>query len=98
MMGGMGRTFDGGYAEFTCVPAKQVIAFRSGLDWAILGAIPEMLQTAHGSLTVGLDARPGRRCWSAAARRRSGWPPRSSPRISASLSSPPRDNPTAWLR
>src|SRR2546430_2543274 len=59
MMGGMGRTFDGGYAEFTNVPATQVIAFRSDLDWATLGAIPEMLQTAHGSLTVGLDAQPG---------------------------------------
>src|SRR5207253_2683150 len=58
MMGGMGRTFDGGYAEFTNVPATQVIAFRSELDWATLGAIPEMLQTAHGSLTVGLDAAP----------------------------------------
>src|SRR6184192_4965262 len=59
MMGGMGRTFDGGYAEFTSVPAAQVIPFRSELDWATLGAIPEMLQTAHGSLTVGLDAQPG---------------------------------------
>jgi NADPH2:quinone reductase len=59
MMGGMGRTFDGGYAEFTSVPATQVIGFRSKLDWATLGAIPEMLQTAHGSLTVGLDAQPG---------------------------------------
>src|SRR5215210_4406431 len=59
MMGGMGRTFDGGYAEFTSVPATQVISFRSELDWATLGAIPEMLQTAHGSLTVGLDAQPG---------------------------------------
>src|SRR3954463_15241906 len=59
MMGGMGRTFDGGYAEFTCVPATQVIPFRSELDWATLGAVPEMLQTAHGSLTVGLDAQPG---------------------------------------
>src|SRR5437588_11098806 len=59
MMGGMGRTFDGGYAEFTSVPATQVIAFRSQLDWATLGAIPEMLQTANGSLTVGLDAQPG---------------------------------------
>jgi NADPH:quinone reductase-like Zn-dependent oxidoreductase len=59
MMGGMGRTFDGGYAEYTCVPASQVIPFRSELDWAILGAVPEMLQTAYGSLTVGLDARPG---------------------------------------
>jgi NADPH:quinone reductase len=59
MMGGMGRTFDGGYAEFTSVPAAQVIPFRSELDWATIGAIPEMLQTAHGSLTVGLDAQPG---------------------------------------
>src|SRR5213078_4234935 len=59
MMGGMGRTFDGGYAEFTSVPAIQVIPFRSELDWATLGAIPEMLQTAHGSLTVGLDAQAG---------------------------------------
>jgi NADPH:quinone reductase len=59
LMGGMGRTFDGGYAEYTCVPASQVIAFRSQLDWAVLGAVPEMLQTANGSLTVGLDAQAG---------------------------------------
>ncbi len=59
MMGGMGRTFDGGYAEYTCVPASQVIPFHSALDWGTLGAVPEMLQTAYGSLTVGLDAQPG---------------------------------------
>jgi NADPH:quinone reductase-like Zn-dependent oxidoreductase len=59
MMGGMGRTFDGGYAEYTCVPATQVIPFTSALEWSTLGAVPEMLQTAYGSLTVGLDAQPG---------------------------------------
>jgi NADPH2:quinone reductase len=59
MMGGMGRTFDGGYADYTCVPVGQVIPFRSDLDWATLGAVPEMLQTAYGSLTVGLDGQPG---------------------------------------
>ena len=59
MMGGMGRTFDGGYAEFTCVPARQVLPFESRLDWGVLGAVPEMVQTAYGSLTVGLDAQPG---------------------------------------
>jgi NADPH:quinone reductase-like Zn-dependent oxidoreductase len=59
MMGGMGRVFDGGYAEYTCVPASQVIEFRSNLDWATLGAVPEMVQTSYGSLTVGLDAQPG---------------------------------------
>lgn len=59
MMGGMGRTYDGGYAEYTMVPARQVIPFDSDLDWVTLGAIPEMLQTANGSLTIGLDAHAG---------------------------------------
>jgi NADPH:quinone reductase-like Zn-dependent oxidoreductase len=59
MMGGMGRTFDGGYAEYTSVPATQVIGFSSELDWSTVGAVPEMLQTANGSLTIGLDAQPG---------------------------------------
>ena len=59
LMGGMGRTFDGGYAEYTCVPARQVVPFESTLDWATLGAVPEMLQTSYGSLTIGLDAQPG---------------------------------------
>jgi NADPH:quinone reductase-like Zn-dependent oxidoreductase len=59
MMGGMGRTFDGGYAEYTCVPVRQTLPFTSNLDWATLGAIPEMLQTSYGSLTVGLAAQAG---------------------------------------
>jgi NADPH:quinone reductase len=59
LMGGMGRAFDGGYAEYTCVPVSQVVPFRSTLGWEVLGAVPEMLQTAYGSLTVGLDAQPG---------------------------------------
>ncbi|MFC5140599.1 zinc-binding alcohol dehydrogenase family protein [Actinomycetospora rhizophila] len=59
MMGGMGRTFDGGYAEYTCVPATQVIPFTSDLDWPTLGAVPEMLQTAYGALTDGLDVQAG---------------------------------------
>ena len=59
MVGGMGRVFDGGYAEYTCVPVRQVLPFVSDLDWATLGALPEMLQTAHGSLTIGLDLAAG---------------------------------------
>ncbi|UXN32759.1 zinc-binding alcohol dehydrogenase family protein [Glutamicibacter sp. M10] len=59
MMGGMGRTFDGGYAEYTCVPVNQVIPFTSELPWEVLGAVPEMLQTSYGTLSVGLDAQPG---------------------------------------
>lgn len=61
MMGGMGRVFDGGYAEYVVVPASQVIAFSSRLPWAQLGAVPEMLQTADGSLRVGWRLRPGSR-------------------------------------
>lgn len=59
MMGGMGRQFDGGYAEYTCVPASSVVPFASALPWETLGAVPEMLQTAYGSLTVGLDVQAG---------------------------------------
>jgi NADPH2:quinone reductase len=59
LMGGMGRTIDGGYAEYAAVPATSVIPFSSTLDWSVLGAVPEMLQTAYGSLTTGVDARRG---------------------------------------
>ncbi|MBD0741299.1 zinc-binding alcohol dehydrogenase family protein [Streptomyces sp. CBMA152] len=59
LMGGMGRVFDGGYAEYTLVPRSQVIPFTSGLPWATIGAVPETLQTAYGSLTTGLDLSAG---------------------------------------
>jgi NADPH:quinone reductase-like Zn-dependent oxidoreductase len=61
VMGGMGRAFDGGYADFTCVPAGQVRAFRSALPWDRLGALPEMLQTAWGALFRGLRLQRGER-------------------------------------
>ena len=59
MMGGMGRTFDGGYAEYATVPSSIVVPFTSELAWDVLGAVPEMLQTAAGSLRVGLEAVDG---------------------------------------
>src|SRR3954471_1122371 len=59
MMGGMGREFDGGYAEFVVVPTGSVIPFTSDLDWATIGAVPEMLQTAWGSVHIGVNAQPG---------------------------------------
>jgi NADPH:quinone reductase-like Zn-dependent oxidoreductase len=60
-MGGMGRDFDGGYAEFTCVPATQVQVLRTALPWETLGAIPEMLQTSWGSLFSALQLQKGDR-------------------------------------
>ncbi len=55
MMGGMGRDFDGSYAEFTVVPRANVFDLDTNLPWAVLGALPEMLQTTHGSLHSALD-------------------------------------------
>jgi NADPH:quinone reductase-like Zn-dependent oxidoreductase len=60
-MGGMGRAFDGGYAEYTCVPATQVQKLETDLPWEVLGAIPEMLQTAWGSLFKSLRLETGER-------------------------------------
>jgi NADPH:quinone reductase-like Zn-dependent oxidoreductase len=60
-MGGMGRQFDGSYAEYTCVPVTQVQAVKSRLPWDVFGAIPEMLQTAWGSLFKSLRLDRGER-------------------------------------
>ncbi len=61
VMGGMGRDFDGGYAEYTCVPARQVQSVQTDLPWDRFGAIPEMLQTAWGSLFRALRLQKGER-------------------------------------
>ena len=60
-MGGMGRQFDGSYAEYTCVPVTQVQTLEPGLAWSVLGAIPEMMQTAWGSLFKSLRLQKGER-------------------------------------
>lgn len=50
LMGGMGRSFDGSYAEYTLLPANQVFSVKTDLTWTQLGAIPETYYTAWGSL------------------------------------------------
>jgi NADPH:quinone reductase-like Zn-dependent oxidoreductase len=60
-MGGLGREINGGYAEYTCVPATQVQALKTSLSWEVLGAIPEMLQTSWGSLFKSLRLEKGER-------------------------------------
>lgn len=60
-MGGMGRDFDGGYAQYTCPPASQVQKIDVKLPWETLGAMPEMLETAWGSLFRSLRLEKGER-------------------------------------
>ncbi|MDZ7840980.1 MAG: zinc-binding dehydrogenase [Gammaproteobacteria bacterium] len=58
-MGGMGRAFDGSYAEYVVVPEDQVQAVQTTLSWSTLAALPEMVQTAYGALFRGLCILPG---------------------------------------
>jgi len=53
-MGGMGRDFDGSYAEYAVLPRSILYSFESLLSWEQLGAIPEMFQTVYGSLHLAL--------------------------------------------
>jgi NADPH2:quinone reductase len=59
VMGGMGREFDGSYAEYTLVPKNIVFPFKSLLPWNVLGAIPEMFQTVSGSMDEALEVKKG---------------------------------------
>jgi NADPH2:quinone reductase len=56
-MGGMGRDFDGSYQEYAVLPKTLLYAFESTLGWKELGAIPEMFQTAYGSLHLALKIK-----------------------------------------
>ena len=50
LMGGMGRSFNGSYAEYALLPAHHVFAIESDLPWERLAAVPETYFTAWGSL------------------------------------------------
>ncbi|MFD1430136.1 zinc-binding dehydrogenase [Lacticaseibacillus mingshuiensis] len=50
LMGGMGRDFDGSYAEYALLPNKQLYPVQTDLPWPELAAIPETYFTAYGSL------------------------------------------------
>ena len=61
LMGGMGRAWDGSYAEYCLVPASRLFAIPEtarNLPWATLAAIPETYYTAWGSLFEGLRLKP----------------------------------------
>ena len=58
LMGGMGRSFDGSYAEYTLVPSKNVFSVGENYNWEELGAIPETYFTAWGSVMDCLQLSP----------------------------------------
>lgn len=49
-MGGMGRSFNGSYAEYVLLPVHHVFAVPEGFSWTELAAVPETYFTAWGSL------------------------------------------------
>src|SRR6266702_8097430 len=57
--GGMGRTRNGSYAEYTCVPLQNVYPLQTDLDWATLAAIPESYATAWSCLFANLRITAG---------------------------------------
>lgn len=59
LMGGMGRTINGSYAEYTRVPVTNVAPIESDLPWAELAAIPETYATAWTCLFRNLDIQRG---------------------------------------
>jgi NADPH:quinone reductase len=59
LMGGLGRTINGSYAEYTRAPASNVALIESDLPWAELAAIPETYATAWTCLFRNLEIAPG---------------------------------------
>jgi NADPH:quinone reductase len=59
ILGGMGRTRNGSYAELVTVPASNVVPVRTSLSWTDLVALPEVYATAWAGLHQNLGLRPG---------------------------------------
>ena len=59
LMGGLGRTINGSYAEYTRAPASNVALINAELSWADLAAIPETYATAWTCLFRNLEITKG---------------------------------------
>jgi NADPH2:quinone reductase len=58
-MGGLGRTINGSYAEYTCAPVTNVIPVKTDLSWADFAVIPESYATAWTGLMRNLKITKG---------------------------------------
>ncbi len=59
LMGGLGRTINGSYAEYTRAAVSNVARIDADLSWAELAAIPETYATAWTCLFRNLDIQRG---------------------------------------
>jgi NADPH2:quinone reductase len=59
IMGGMGRSRNGSYAELVSVPAANVVPVETSLSWTDLVAIPEVYAAAWSGLHHNLAVQPG---------------------------------------
>jgi NADPH:quinone reductase-like Zn-dependent oxidoreductase len=59
LMGGLGRTINGSYAEYTSAPVSNVALIDADLPWAELAAIPETYATAWTCLFRNLEIQEG---------------------------------------
>ena len=59
LVGEMGRSINGSYAELTSVPATNVVAVKTDLSWEDIAAIPESYATAWTSLFGILAVQAG---------------------------------------
>jgi NADPH:quinone reductase-like Zn-dependent oxidoreductase len=61
ILGGMGRTRNGSYAELVTVPASNVAPVKVELGWEVMAAVPEVFATAWSALHLNLDIQAGQR-------------------------------------
>src|SRR3954449_11750893 len=59
LMGGLGRSINGSYAEFTRVRASNVALIEADLPWSTLAALPESYASAWTSLFRNLELTAG---------------------------------------
>ena len=59
IMGGLGRSIPGTYAEFTSVPVSNLLAIETSLPWDQWAAIPETYATAWSTVFGILDVKRG---------------------------------------
>ena len=61
LMGGLGRSINGSYAEYTRAPVTNVASIESDLPWEDLAAIPESYATAWTCLFRNLELARGQK-------------------------------------